>query len=62
MRKINNPLRTYSNGMVARLAFSVIAHTEASIILIDEILAEVTKILEKNVFPILKNLSKKEGQ
>ena len=37
--KINNPLRTYSNGMVARLAFSIIAHTQASIILIDEILA-----------------------
>ena len=36
---IDKPLRTYSNGMVARLAFSVMAYTEASIILIDEVLA-----------------------
>ena len=37
--QIYNPLRTYSNGMVVRLAFSIIAHTKASIILIDEVLA-----------------------
>lgn len=36
---INRPIRMYSHGMVARLGFSVIAHLEPSIILIDEVLA-----------------------
>ena len=36
---IDQPIRTYSSGMVARLAFSVIAHLDPEILLIDEILA-----------------------
>ena len=36
---IDKPLRTYSNGMIARLAFSIMVYTKASIILIDEVLA-----------------------
>jgi len=32
-------LRTYSSGMVMRLAFSVAIHTDADVILIDEVLA-----------------------
>jgi ABC-2 type transport system ATP-binding protein len=36
---IDNPLRTYSNGMVTRLGFSVIIHAEADVLLIDEVLA-----------------------
>lgn len=36
---IDQPLRTYSSGMVARLAFSVVAHLNSDILLIDEILA-----------------------
>lgn len=36
---INQPLRTYSTGMVLRLGFSVIVHLEPKILLIDEILA-----------------------
>lgn len=36
---INAPLRTYSTGMVMRLAFSVAIHTDPEILLIDEILA-----------------------
>jgi ABC-type polysaccharide/polyol phosphate transport system ATPase subunit len=36
--KINDPIRTYSSGMQARLAFSLAIHTHAPTVLIDEIL------------------------
>lgn len=36
---IEQPLRTYSSGMSARLAFAVLAHTHSDVLLIDEVLA-----------------------
>jgi ABC-type polysaccharide/polyol phosphate transport system ATPase subunit len=36
---IREPLRTYSAGMVMRLAFSVAVHTDPDILVIDEVLA-----------------------
>jgi lipopolysaccharide transport system ATP-binding protein len=36
---IYQPIRTYSSGMEARLGFSVIAHLDPEILLIDEVLA-----------------------
>jgi lipopolysaccharide transport system ATP-binding protein len=36
---IYQPIRTYSSGMYARLGFSVIAHLDPEILLIDEVLA-----------------------
>lgn len=36
---LNEPLRTYSSGMVARLGFSVAVHLDPDILLVDEILA-----------------------
>lgn len=36
---IDSPVRTYSNGMYLRLAFSVATHIDAQILLLDEILA-----------------------
>ncbi len=36
---IDDPLRTYSSGMVMRLAFSVAIHTQPDILLLDEVLA-----------------------
>jgi ABC-type polysaccharide/polyol phosphate transport system ATPase subunit len=36
---IAEPLRTYSSGMVMRLAFSIAAHLDPDILLVDEVLA-----------------------
>jgi len=36
---IDQPIRAYSSGMLARLGFSVVAHLDPEILLIDEILA-----------------------
>lgn len=36
---INEPLRTYSNGMILRLAFSVAIHLDPDILITDEVLA-----------------------
>lgn len=36
---MDEPLRAYSDGMRARLAFSVMAHVDADVLLVDEVLA-----------------------
>ena len=36
---IDNPVRTYSSGMIARLAFSIMVHVDSEIMLVDEVLS-----------------------
>jgi len=44
---INEPLRTYSQGMVLRLAFSIAVHVEPDVLLLDEVLAVGDKDFQK---------------
>ncbi len=57
---IDNPVRTYSSGMYARLAFAVAINVDADILLIDEILAVGDMGFQKKCFNKLKEI-KKEG-
>ena len=57
---IDNPVRTYSSGMYARLAFAVAINVDADILLIDEILAVGDMGFQKKCFNKLKEI-KREG-
>lgn len=47
---IEHPIRTYSSGMLTRLAFSVVAHLDPEILLIDEVLAVGDAGFQKKCF------------
>lgn len=49
------PVRTYSAGMILRLGFSVIAHGEADLVLLDEILMVGDESYQKKCFDWLLN-------
>jgi ABC-2 type transport system ATP-binding protein/lipopolysaccharide transport system ATP-binding protein len=53
---IEEPIRTYSQGMVLRLAFSIAVHVKPDILLLDEILAvgdkDFQKKCEKRIFEL----------
>ena len=44
---IEQPIRTYSSGMLARLGFSIVAHLDPELLLIDEVLAVGDKNFQK---------------
>ena len=59
---IETPLKHYSSGMQLRLAFSVAAHLEPEILLIDEVLAVGDIEFQKKCIGKMEEVSKKEGR
>ena len=59
---IDTPLKHYSSGMQLRLAFSVAAHLEPEILLIDEVLAVGDLEFQKKCIGKMEEVSKKDGR
>ena len=59
---IDMPLKHYSSGMQLRLAFSVAAHLEPEILLIDEVLAVGDAEFQKKCIGRMEKISKTEGK
>jgi lipopolysaccharide transport system ATP-binding protein len=55
---IEQPIKTYSSGMVVRLAFAVIAHVDADILVIDEALAVGDAFFTQKCMRFLRNFMK----
>lgn len=58
---IDIPVKKYSSGMFLRLAFSVMAHLQSEILIIDEILAVGDQNYQEKCFKKIKNMTK-EGK
>jgi len=56
---IEQPVKTYSSGMMVRLAFAVIAHVDADILVIDEALAVGDAFFTQKCMRFLRNFMKK---
>lgn len=59
---IDTPLKHYSSGMQLRLAFSVAAHLEPEILLIDEVLAVGDMEFQKKCIGKMEEVSKSDGR
>lgn len=59
---IDTPLKRYSSGMQMRLAFSVAAHLQSEILLVDEVLAVGDMEFQKKCIGKMEEVSKSEGR
>ena len=58
---IEQPVKTYSSGMYVRLAFAVIAHVDADILIVDEALAVGDIFFQQKCMRYLRNLQEGGG-
>ncbi|MDR2642257.1 MAG: ABC transporter ATP-binding protein [Planctomycetaceae bacterium] len=59
---IDTPIKRYSSGMFVRLAFSVAAHLESEILLIDEVLAVGDVEFQKKCIAKMRELTRDENK
>ncbi len=59
---IDTPVKRYSSGMYVRLAFSVAAHLESEILLVDEVLAVGDAEFQKKCLGKMGDVANKEGR
>jgi ABC-type polysaccharide/polyol phosphate transport system ATPase subunit len=58
---IQQPIRTYSSGMVARLAFSIAIHVDPAILIVDEVLGVGDRHFQEKCVESIANL-RREGR
>jgi len=56
---IESPVRTYSTGMIVRLGFSIVAHVDADLLIVDEALAVGDASFQSKCFRFLESLKDK---
>ena len=61
-RFIDTPVKHYSSGMYVRLAFSVAAHLEPEILIVDEVLAVGDVAFQKKCLGKMKDVSQSDGR
>lgn len=61
-RYIDTPVKRYSSGMTVRLGFSVAAHLEPEILVVDEVLAVGDAEFQKKAIGKMQDVSKGEGR
>ncbi|PZU97933.1 MAG: teichoic-acid-transporting ATPase [Pseudanabaena sp.] len=59
---LDTPVKKYSSGMYTRLAFSVAAHLEPEILIVDEVLAVGDVQFQKKCLGKMQSISKDEGR
>ena len=61
-RYVDTPVKRYSSGMYVRLAFSVAAHLEPEILVIDEVLAVGDAEFQKKCLGKMQDISRNDGR
>ena len=59
---IDTPVKRYSSGMYVKLAFSVAAHLDSEIMIMDEVLAVGDMAFQKKCLDKMRHAAKKEGR
>ena len=59
---IDTPVKRYSSGMYVKLAFSVAAHLDSEIMIMDEVLAVGDMAFQKKCLNKMRDVAKKEGR